>query len=414
MAPAWVTDVELTSPLPDVPLDRYKGADFLVRLHGRPVGRLLLSAPPTLGSLEDELSSAYGETLEAHLRRDECQTASVPGVPACRSDYARAARSGPTISVVVSTRDRSTVLEQCVDSLLDVEYHSYEIIVVDNAPQTDSTAGMIGTRYGGNNKVRYVREDRVGLSPARNRGAREARGEIVAFIDDDAVADREWLGWIAAAFALRQDVACVTGLLAPYELETGAQVLIERFGFYNKGYERQMFNGTDLRPSNPVFPYAAGMFGTGGNLAFRADFFASAGGFDLALGRGTPANGGEDLDMFFRTIMGGQTLVYEPAAVARHQHRRELPALQLLFGESGLGAYLTKTFVTHPGGIGALVRRVPAGVAYFLAPGSGKAAQRSAALPLRVVLAEWQGLMLGPWRYLQGRRLQSREDSHGV
>jgi hypothetical protein len=71
---------------------------------------------------------------------------------------------------------------------------------------------------------------------AHNRGLTKARGEIVAFTDDDVVVDSLWLIELARAFEFADDVACVTGLILPMELETPAQFWLENSIRYNKGY----------------------------------------------------------------------------------------------------------------------------------------------------------------------------------
>jgi glycosyltransferase involved in cell wall biosynthesis len=115
-------------------------------------------------------------------------------------------------------------------ALLALDYPRYEIIVVDNAPSTSATADFIRQTYRDVPQVRYVREDRPGLSWARNCGLMAARGEIVAFTDDDVVLDPYWLIELVKAFHVADDVMCVTGLVLPLELETPAQFLLEEFG----------------------------------------------------------------------------------------------------------------------------------------------------------------------------------------
>ena len=77
-------------------------------------------------------------------------------------------------------------------------------------------------------------------------------------------------------------------------------------------------------------------------MAFRTDWLRTNGGFDPATGAGTPARGGDDLDAFLRVVLDGRTLVYEPAAIVRHYHRRDYASLRRqAYGYGvGLGAYL--------------------------------------------------------------------------
>jgi glycosyltransferase involved in cell wall biosynthesis len=98
-------------------------------------------------------------------------------------------------SVVVCTRNRAVELDRCLRSLQRQDYSSFEIIVVDSASNDELTREV--TRRNG---VRYVSEKRPGLSRARNRGAREAKFEIIAYLDDDAEAQAGWLRALAEEF----------------------------------------------------------------------------------------------------------------------------------------------------------------------------------------------------------------------
>src|SRR5574341_2112739 len=119
--------------------------------------------------------------------------------------------SSPPISIVVCSRDRAEWLQRCLASLTKLEYERFEVVVVDNASRDDATARVVAAT-----PFRYVREERPGLDWARNRGARETRHDIIAYLDDDARADPGWLRSLAAAFA-DPNVSAVTGLVRPAE-----------------------------------------------------------------------------------------------------------------------------------------------------------------------------------------------------
>ena len=145
--------------------------------------------------------------------------------------------------MIVCTRDRPGELEDCLTALASLKYPSYEVLVVDNASIDERTAA-VAARFG----VRYVRESRPGLDWARNRGIRESRYSIIAFIDDDARADPNWLSALARAFEDCQ-VDAVTGLVAPLELETEAQQLYEfAYGGMGKGFESRHLDRSLLGP----------------------------------------------------------------------------------------------------------------------------------------------------------------------
>ena len=207
--------------------------------------------------------------------------------------------------------------------------------MVDNAPSNDATEQLVRSRYP---DVRYICEPRPGLDWARNRAIVEANGEIIAYTDDDAVADPGWVTALARVFAEHPEVMTVTGLVVPYELETGAQILFEKYGGFGRGFVRGWYR-LDGGSGKEWFNIGAGQFGTGANMAYRRSVFEHIGSFDPALDVGTVTNGGGDLEMFFRVLQEGYTLVYEPSAVIRHRHRRSYEELRTQLTNHGIGLY---------------------------------------------------------------------------
>jgi glycosyltransferase involved in cell wall biosynthesis len=198
--------------------------------------------------------------------------------------------------------------------------------------------------------VRYVREPRPGLDWARNRAIAEATGDVVAFTDDDVVVDPCWVHAIAAGFRADPSVAAVTGLVIPAELDTDAQVLFERYRSFGRGFQRRR-----VAAGRGEWPLAlryglAGDYGTGANMAFRRQVFERIGPFDPALDVGTTARGGGDLEMFFRLLKEGHALVYEPAAIVRHRHRRTWAELRRQIADHGIGfsAYVVRSGLAYP------------------------------------------------------------------
>jgi len=307
----------------------------------------------------------------------------------------------PRVSVIVATRERPDSLAACLRSLLRQTYTDFEVVVVDNAPTTTRTADLV--RHTWSDNVRHVCEPRPGLAVAHNLGIAAARGELLAFTDDDVIADPGWLAAIVAGFDRPERPACVTGLILPAELRTPAQRLLYRHGGYAKGFRPVVYDRA-APPADPLFPFTAGRFGSGANMAFRADVLRGLGGFDPATGVGTPARGGDDLLAFFRTIVRGHRIAYEPAALVWHRHHTGPDAVerQVRGYGTGLGAFLTAAVLREPASLGALVRRIPRGVRHALdrtrAPGRPEPAWSA-----RLTGIERRALVAGPAAYLRAR-----------
>ena len=168
-----------------------------------------------------------------------------------------------------------------------------------------------------------------------------------------------------------------------------------------------MFTSTGhCDPGNPLYPYAAGIFGTGNNMAFRRTVLERIGAFDPALGNGTPALGGVDSEVLQRTVLCGHPLVYTPRALVWHSHRRDYDALrrQIYSYGAGLTAYLAKTVLRNPHLLADFLSRVPAGVRFALSPSSEKNARKTSTYPADLTRAERAGMAYGLIAYPRSRR----------
>jgi GT2 family glycosyltransferase len=125
---------------------------------------------------------------------------------------------------------------------------------------------------------------------------------------------------------------------------------MERRRGYGRGFERTRYSRDSDRAKRNVAHVAAGRFGTGANMAFRRTLFDEIGPFDPALGAGTITQGCEEIEMFFRLIESGHSLVYEPAAIVWHRHFRELRELQRQSTNYAVAftSYLVKITLEHP------------------------------------------------------------------
>ncbi|MET8898955.1 glycosyltransferase [Streptomyces sp. NPDC004538] len=374
------------------------GAVFvLVRRAGLPVGTLLGQVP----------EGADPTRVLAGLARELPRGAPPGPRPA-----------PPSAGVVVATRERADQLARALDSLLAQDHPDFEIVVVDNAPVTGETRELVERKYG--ERVRYVCEPVPGLAVAHNRGLAAVRGEVVAFTDDDVVADPRWLTELTAPFAADPRLGCTTGLILPARLRTPAQVLLESHGGFAKGFVPRTYDPEHPPADEPLFPFTAGRFGSGANMAFRTAVLRTVGGFDPATGAGTRARGGDDLYGFVRVLAQGRRLRYTPRALVWHHHRetwRDLETQAYGYG-AGLTAYLTAILVNRPALLPALLARVPGGLAHarrltaVRATGEGAEAvgapgghdSRTHPWPRRLARLQRRGMLYGPVGYLRARR----------
>ena len=227
-----------------------------------------------------------------------------------------------SISVVICTRDRPEQLAQCLRSLQNLSPSPQEILVVDNAPNTDATRQIVDKMPG----VKYVPEPRPGLSVARNTGIRHSSADIVAFTDDDVIVHPEWIARLQQSFQNPQ-VMAVTGLVLPAELETQAQLIFEKdFGGFNQGYRSKTFDTQFFEQMKhrgvPVW-----RIGAGANMAFRSKAFELVGDFDERLGAGA-AGCSEDSEIWYRLLAEGWLCCYEPTATVYHYHRSDMEGLK--------------------------------------------------------------------------------------
>jgi GT2 family glycosyltransferase len=418
VGPVRIMEIELGEPLADIAAGRtYGRALAVVRLHAAPIGQAMIELDAGEAGAEDiarALDSSLRTAVNRHLAADGAPeierigSAGIPvaGTPRCVAEREAFLRDDPpSVSVIIPTHERAERLARCLTSILRAQYPAdrREIIVVDNDPRTAETRDLIERSFPG---VRYVREDAPGSASARNRGVEHAAGEIVVFTDDDVVVDRFWILELARAYQAAPRVGAVTGLLVPMELETPAQLWFEQYGGFGRGYERRVYNLTDRRPPDPLFPYSAGVFGTGNSMSFRRSVLAAIGGFDPALGNGTPALGGVDSEVLLRTVLDGHTVVYEPRSLAHHAHRRDYAGLrrQIYSYGTGLSAYLLKTMIERPRLLPDFATRVPRGVVYAFSPRSGKNARKERGYPRRLTFDELRGMAYGPIAYFRSRR----------
>ncbi|HEX3173617.1 MAG TPA: glycosyltransferase [Solirubrobacterales bacterium] len=429
--PVRLAEVELGRPLQGLPARPgpdgrpYRRALAFVRLHSEPLALVEVALDEegslSAGELAEALWPQAAERVRRHLAADGAKApasldvAGIPseGEPRCLRERRAFLGEAPALTVLIPSRERPQRLQRCLDSILASEYplDRIELIVVDNAPETDGTRRLVEL-YAERCAIRYLREDATGSASARNRGLREVETETVVMTDDDTVVDRHWLTEVARTFAAFPQAATVSGLLLPMELDTPPQLWFEQYGGFSRGFDRRVFDLGPNRPADePLFPWTTGLFGTGNNFAFRTAAIREIGAFDAALGNGTPALGGVDSEILLRTILAGHTIVYEPRAVVHHAHRPDYAALRRQIHAYGAGivACHMKTLLANPRLSLEFARKLPTGLRFALGSGSEKNAKKRADYPRELTRLELRGMLYGPVGYVRSRRKYGRQ-----
>ncbi len=229
--------------------------------------------------------------------------------------------SAPKATVVVAAYNAASTLGECLSSLRDLNYPEYETIVIDDG-STDST-----TEIANQSNVRTIRVEHRGLAAARNSGVDAAsnESEIVAFIDADARADRDWLYHLIETIK-RRDAAAAAGpnfASDPQSARVAAMAAAP-------GLPREVRAGDDRLAQL-----------CGCNMAITKAALQKVGGFDPMF-----TSAGDDVDVSWRLAALTETLAYAPGAVVIHERR------------STLGAYL-KQQRGYGIGEGLLLRKYP-------------------------------------------------------
>lgn len=217
------------------------------------------------------------------------------------------------ITVIICTYNREKYIGQLLDSLAKNDYpeSDYEIVLVNNN-STDNTR-LICERFAANHQnisFRYVEEQEQGLSAARNRGIKEAKGDIVIYVDDDALVDSDYIRTYAEHFSSFPETMAAGGPIEPL-YETAEPSWMSP---YTKALLTAWMNYGDK-----VREYPNGRFPGGGNAAYRKSVFDKVGLFNTDLGRkGTALLASEEKDIFDKMRQLGMRVLYLPTPVLHH------------------------------------------------------------------------------------------------
>lgn len=210
------------------------------------------------------------------------------------------ARTWPSASVVVCTFNGSKTIRRCLEAVRMLDYPDVETIVVNDGSR-DSTS-QIAAEY----RVRLINTENRGLATARNVGMRAARGEIVAYLDDDAQPDPHWLRYLVSTLKRRASYAGVGGPNLP------------------PAHSSAMARCVASAPGGPVHVLVSDREAEhipGCNMAFRKQALEAIGGFDPQF-----AVAGDDVDICWRLLDAGHEIGFSPSAVVWHEPRDSIRA----------------------------------------------------------------------------------------
>jgi glycosyltransferase involved in cell wall biosynthesis len=183
---------------------------------------------------------------------------------------------------------------------------AWELVVVDNNSTDDTREAVLRFSARAGFDCRYAFEGKQGLSHARNRGVAEARGDVIACVDDDCLVDENWLAQIAAEFEQDASLHVLGGRV---ELHDPADARVS----VRPGRAR-----LDLAGNTAALDHIIGC-----NIAFRRSAFEQVGGFDPRFGAGSlivPSY--EDCEFVYRVVRQGGGITYAPNVLVFHHHGR--------------------------------------------------------------------------------------------
>ncbi len=252
------------------------------------------------------------------------------------SNPARVRDDLPKVSVVVCSYNGAATLAECLTSLMHLEYPDYEVILVDDG-STDQTAEIAADFP----QVLYHHQENRGLSVARNVGAELATGDVVAYTDDDCVAEEFWLLYLVQAMQ-DQGVEAIGGPnITPS----------------SDGWVARCVAASPGNPSHVMLNDRFAEHVPGCNMAFRRETLLGLNGFDSQF-----RQAGDDVDMCWRLLDAGLNIGYAPGAMVWHHRRATVGAYSKQ--QKGYGRSEAMVHFKHPQRCGTFGRSTWKGIIY--------------------------------------------------
>lgn len=347
-----LADIELSQPLQTIThLAGFQKLKALVRWYGVPIGFVecfvqddCCSAKTLAQTILDKHQwSILSQALRAQLSHDVSAT-ELKLAKMLTLQFPVHQEPLPVVTVAICTSDQSVDLRVCLNSLCQLDYPYLDCLVVDYGVN-EATEKLVRTEYP---NVRYIPEPCSSLNGARNRVVLEAKGEIIAYAHDHSAVDPRWVSTFVTRFAESPEAMVATGLVIPMALDNDFQCQFEDYGSFALGCERKWFHTGQGKPLPKELLAHPEQLGTDLNMAFRRTVFEQVGYFDPALTTNPLLDGAGALDLFCRVLKSGHVIVYEPAAITRHQVVKDGETLKAYYSRVGSTAvYLLKNALRY-------------------------------------------------------------------
>ena len=218
-----------------------------------------------------------------------------------------------TVSIVICTYNRPILLTSTLQSVLDIDFDpdQFEIIVIDNSNDNQSPDVFASINRHARCCMSYAKEEKLGLSHARNKGIGLAQGRIVVFLDDDELVDPNWLNELIKPYDSDERIACVGGKIIPVFPDNKYPT------WYSKDIQG-FFGGVDHGEQIHEVSFPKEYIG-GGNMSFNRRLILESGMFNVRLGIiGGSSYSGEENELAFRIKNKGFKVLYTPFAITYH------------------------------------------------------------------------------------------------
>lgn len=208
------------------------------------------------------------------------------------------------ISILIATRNRPKQIRACIDSIFQNDFTDFEIILIDQSSRSNNYLRDLKHK---SRMLTYIRMNKKGKSKALNYALKLAKGEILAFTDDDCIVDANWLKTIHKTYKSYPRISGVFGNTYPYEEKKHPNKICPA-----------TFKSTKVQLCNSPHIVHYHCLGQGNNMSLKKKNVLAVGGFPEWLGVGTLTQAGEESEVIYKLLKEEYTLMTNPNMVVFH------------------------------------------------------------------------------------------------